>query len=202
MAKAKLCAVDGCDKPVHVKGWCRAHYLRWYRHGDPLLGARSLSAKGEPFHWVEGAVDHKGDGCLIWPYARTGSGYGQLVIDGRRVLAHRWMCEAVHGPAPTPEHEAAHSCGKGHEGCIHPGHLRWATPKENAEDRIVHGTNCEGERSPNAVLSEGDVLKIYGLKGSGISQRKIADMFGVSYASVSWIMTGRSWAWLTGEPKR
>lgn len=202
MANPRLCSIPDCGKPAHVKGWCRAHYLRWYRHGDPLLGSRSLSAKGEPLHWIKGAVDHKSDGCLIWPYARTGSGYGQLTIDGRRVLAHRWMCEVVHGPAPTPEHEASHSCGKGHEGCIHPGHLRWATPKENAEDRIVHGTNCEGERSPNAVLSEGDVLKIYGLKGSGISQRKIADMFGVSCASVSWIMTGRSWAWLTGEPKR
>jgi hypothetical protein len=32
------CDVDGCDRPVHTRGWCAAHYSRWKRHGSPLGG--------------------------------------------------------------------------------------------------------------------------------------------------------------------
>ena len=33
MAKP-TCNIDGCDDPVHGRGWCRSHYMRWWRHGD------------------------------------------------------------------------------------------------------------------------------------------------------------------------
>ena len=31
-----VCNIDGCDKIHHARGWCRAHYTRWRRFGDPL----------------------------------------------------------------------------------------------------------------------------------------------------------------------
>ena len=31
----RTCAVDSCGRPHLARGWCRAHYLRWQRHGDP-----------------------------------------------------------------------------------------------------------------------------------------------------------------------
>jgi group I intron endonuclease len=30
------CEIDRCPEPVVARGWCRTHYQRWYRHGDPL----------------------------------------------------------------------------------------------------------------------------------------------------------------------
>lgn len=30
------CAVDGCENPAKTRGWCNAHYKRWYKYGDPL----------------------------------------------------------------------------------------------------------------------------------------------------------------------
>lgn len=33
------CSIVGCAKAPEARGWCKAHYLRWYRHGDPLAGA-------------------------------------------------------------------------------------------------------------------------------------------------------------------
>lgn len=39
MGKLTTCSIEGCAKAPEVRGWCKAHYLRWYRHGDPLAGA-------------------------------------------------------------------------------------------------------------------------------------------------------------------
>lgn len=31
----RTCELDGCDRPHCARGWCRRHYLRWWRDGDP-----------------------------------------------------------------------------------------------------------------------------------------------------------------------
>lgn len=36
MAK-RTCSVEGCDKPVEARGWCKAHYNRWRRNGTTEL---------------------------------------------------------------------------------------------------------------------------------------------------------------------
>lgn len=32
----RTCVVDDCDSPTVGRSWCRKHYGRWHRHGDPL----------------------------------------------------------------------------------------------------------------------------------------------------------------------
>jgi len=34
-APGQVCSIDDCDKPVKYRGWCLAHYKRWYKYGDP-----------------------------------------------------------------------------------------------------------------------------------------------------------------------
>lgn len=35
MAHKGQCSIDGCDYPAKTRGWCQAHYMRWYMKGDP-----------------------------------------------------------------------------------------------------------------------------------------------------------------------
>ena len=32
----RTCSINDCDKPTVGRGWCRKHYTRWRKHGDPL----------------------------------------------------------------------------------------------------------------------------------------------------------------------
>jgi 5-methylcytosine-specific restriction endonuclease McrA len=34
-----ICSIEGCDRRNHAKGFCQRHYMRFYRHSDPLAGA-------------------------------------------------------------------------------------------------------------------------------------------------------------------
>jgi hypothetical protein len=34
------CSVEGCNQPVLARGWCRKHYLLWYRPRSPLTDRR------------------------------------------------------------------------------------------------------------------------------------------------------------------
>ena len=191
MATPRICSIDGCGKPCKTRGWCSAHYQRWRAHGDPFGGR---TPDGEPLAFLENTVvPFEGDECLIWPYAKYGNGYGTIWHNGKMRPVHRVVCEADHGPPPSPEHEAAHLCGKGHEGCCNPKHLVWKTPAENQADRQAHGTHWRGERHGNAKLTESQVFEI---RSSTKTQRVLAREFGVSYQSISDIKRRKRWSWL------
>lgn len=197
MATISLCILEGCDKPVHVKsrGLCRAHYHRWYRNGDPQTGGKMQAATGEAITYLDTVVmGHSSDECLFWPYSRS-RGAAMIYIEGKNARVARIVCERIHGPAPTGEHETAHSCGNDHLGCISPQHLRWDTPSGNNQDKLLHGTDNRGEKHNLAKLTESDVRQIRQLRGS-ILRSALAERFNVSEATIKSIFAGRSWGWL------
>lgn len=189
----KACAVEGCNRKVRgTREWCHKHDRRWKRHGDPL-GGRAFD--GDAMAWAMNvAANHSGDDCLIWPFGRDTNGYGKIWVDGKGVRAHRFVCEVVHGSAPTPQHQAAHSCGKGHEGCCGANHISWKTEVENAADKMAHGTALLGEKNPLAKLSLSDVMEIRRRLSDGEMQTAIASDFGVTKQAIWSIKAGRSWS--------
>lgn len=186
MAKRRECTIDGCDKSVLALGYCNKHYLRWRRHGDPLGGGTEY---GKPYEFALMAAKYESDDCLQWPYATDIYGYGRINNTG----AHRIVCEIAHGSPPTPSHEAAHSCGNGHLGCVNANHLRWATHKENHSDRMAHGTNNAGQKCGSAKLTETDVLQIRRRWKSGQTKASLSRMFGVADATIRHIIARRTW---------
>jgi len=136
------CSVSGCDRKARGHGYCKNHYYRFVKHGDPL---HVDNAWGEAQKFFEARVlTYRGNKCLIWPFARNDFGYAMLWHEGRMHRACRLICEAIHGSAPKLF--SAHSCGKGKLGCVNPKHLRWATKAENEADKLKHGTSNRGRR--------------------------------------------------------
>lgn len=192
------CAADDCNKKATLHGYCRNHAHRFKKYGDPLAGP---TFSGEPKAWLEAHVGHDSDDCLIWPFYRNDNGYGRLYGGrSRQVYAHRIMCALSHGEPPSSTYEAAHSCGRGHEGCVNPRHLRWDTTQGNADDRVLHGTENKGERNGHARLTEPQVLEICRLVLS-TSERVIASRYGISRQAVNDIKNGRRWGWLTARSR-
>lgn len=155
--------------------------LKTTRRGLPLTFLRSLPKEG--------------DGCIVWPFKWT-HGSPSFCYKGKGGPAARFVCELRHGPPPSKIHQAAHSCGKAHLGCIAPWHLSWKTPKENQADRLIHGTHHRGEKSPWAKLSRQDVEDIKVLVKT-IIQRDVAKFYGVSQQHISDIVNRRRWDYAT-----
>lgn len=191
MANLRICSVLGCGKPHVARGWCNAHYHRWFLYGDPEYGGPLGPSKGEVTQFYNEVVrSYDGDECLIWPYGKDRRGYAQTNLKDKRGYVSRLVCEEEYGPPPSPEHQAAHSCGNGHLGCVAKRHLRWATPVENSADKLLHGTHQFGERNAQAKLSAQDVLEI---RQSSETGRALAKRFGVQPSCVSRIRTGKRW---------
>lgn len=186
MASGKICLVYGCDKPNYCYGYCRQHYYKIKKYGDPFYGWRV----GDPLAFMENSLTQNTDECITWPHSTRGKGSPTIFYEGVTVSATRLVCARVHGDAPTPTHVAAHSCGKGHEACINWKHLRWATPKENAEDMLIHGTRLRGETAPRAKLTNAQVLAIRSETGTDIS---ISVRYNISRRTINGIRNYATW---------
>jgi hypothetical protein len=191
------CSVADCGNQAGTRDLCRGHYQRWRRHGNVFADVplKETSSRGAPLKFIhEVAVRYTGDECLIWPLGKANYGYGEVLVDGQKRLAHRVVCELVHGKPPKGKNDAAHRCGN--RLCVNPFHLRWASRAENVEDMIAHGTALRGEKGTTARLTERDVREIRALKGK-MPQKEVADKFGITPKYVGEIQSRRaSWSWL------
>lgn len=190
----QICAVDSCQRKVERRDWCNPHYRRWVKYGDPTAGG---TVRGSLLAWIKTHLKWEKDDCLLWPFGRTSNGYGELKYKGKMIGAHVLMCKLAHGEKPDDKEMVAHSCGKGHLGCVNPNHLRWATGKENAADKIIHGTDIKGEGIPWSKLKNEDVVEIFKRAWLLEDQATIGSDFGVEKSIVSSIKNGKIWAHIT-----
>lgn len=190
------CKVEGCDRRATRRAMCPMHYQRWRKSGDPGEGApRQRSGAG--IEWIERALAGNTDQCVIWPFAKTDTGYGSFCMDGQTSYVHRYVCEQAHGAPPSTEYQAGHLCGA--RLCANKRHLRWVDQSTNEADKILHGRSNRGERHGSAKLSSGDVLSIRRMACSGISALTISEEFGISTRYTRAIIARSAWSWLKPE---
>lgn len=187
------CTVDGCSTKHSTKGLCLKHARRLEKYG-------SLNGFHEGYlrtrRWMQENVAYEGDDCLAWPFTRSpDTGRGNATWNGKETSAPRVMCIMAYGEPPTEAHEAAHSCGNGHLGCINPRHLRWTTRSGNIADMAEHGTLRRGSAVNTSKLSADQVREIR-QRAASERQNKLAREYGVTVSAVCSIVNRKSWAWL------
>ena len=171
------CSVEGCGNPARLKSLCNAHYLRLRRHGDPRGGG---VGNGVPRAWLEAIVKNPPDGCVDWPFASNGNGYGWASYEGKRIGAHRLALLLHTGKNPRGM-AAAHECHN--RNCVNPKHLAWKTPSENGMDRRRDGTN-------RSKFTASDVAHIRASCETGVA---LARAYGVTPSAIGKIRKGVNW---------
>lgn len=185
-----ICSIEGCGRPSYRRGWCKAHYQRAWRYGDPLGGS---TAQGEPLRYLRQRVAEllaaPSDECELWPYAKSG-GYGVVSLSKHtKVPAHRQaLIEATGVEGGVPRHKCRTTA------CFNPWHLEWGTQAENMADKRRDGTEQTGERNPAAKLTEVDVVEIRRRYAEcGVIYADLASAFGVSKSAICAVVRRQSW---------
>lgn len=173
-----------CDNPVRAKGLCNTHYHRSRSTRKPSP-TRGMSTE-ERFFYYSGK---RPDGCWLWTGGTYGKdGYGAIGVGLKTIGAHVYSYIIHKGPVPRGMH-VCHSCDV--RRCVNPDHLFLGTPKDNFDDMVIKGrfNVAVGDAHYKTKIKDADLPKIFEMAKS-MTQKKIADHFGVSQSHVSGILSG------------
>lgn len=132
-------------------------------------------------------VDQSGgpDSCWTWTAARDPSGYGKFGLgQGKTVNSHRQAFELANGRKPYGL--VCHSCDN--RPCVNPKHLSEGSHSSNRQECVERGRN--GPRK--SKLSAIQMTEIRHLCGIGMSQRKVAKVFGIGHHTVGRVLKRES----------
>lgn len=146
----------------------------------------------------------KSEGCWMWGGRLSRANRGRFYFEGKDWFAHRvsWM---ITNHEDIPDGMCVcHHCDN--PACVRPDHLFIGTQKDNMRDMWkkkrhpipTRTPHPKGEECSWSKLKRHDVLNIIDLCRGGLSRRKVASKFGVDYGLINQIMSGRSWASVTG----
>lgn len=130
--------------------------------------------------------------CWEWNGYIGSRGYGQICIDYKTKLAHRFSWELHFGDIPKRMH-VCHKCDN--RKCVNPEHLFIGTQKENILDMVRKGRSnkAKAEKCGRAKLSKDEVIKIRGLLSNGISISQISKDFNMTLANIWNIKHNKTW---------
>jgi HNH endonuclease len=147
------CAVVGCPRKVHVRGYCGRHAWRFYKYGDPLGGGPER-IEGDDVARFWSKVD-KPSLYSCWEYTGylMSYGHGQFKVtvgpyDTVNVLAHVYAWNLAKGEVPAGK-ELDHLCRN--PCCVNTDHLEPVTHQENVrrgkagqhmKDKAAAATHC------------------------------------------------------------
>lgn len=161
----------------------------------------NISGHG-PYSWEHGvrrfwerANVTRGE-CWPWMGYRDTRGYGQLDINFRRYLTHRFSYMLHNGNEEIPDGICVcHRCDN--PPCVNPDHLFLGTRADNLHDMKAKGRahRPKGEKHPRAKLAHKDVLKIRQRAATyyrGLYS-EMAIEYGVSSSAIHGAVKGLTW---------
>lgn len=132
----------------------------------------------------------KGNGCWDWTGFKNSVGYGYFRLNGKSKLAHRVSWEIHVGEIPNGLC-VLHKCDN--PKCVNPLHLFLGTNQDNINDKVAKNrqSKLKGEVHGMSKLTEKQVVEIRNIVG--LSQRKIATIYGVHQTLIGLILRGENW---------
>ena len=108
-----VCKFPTCGRDdIRARGWCKKHYERWRRHGDPAVCHTSATVRACT---VEGCSKRRYSGGLCSGHADRRDVFGE-VYAGVRLGDHESLMLARRGRSPCEECGGPADCG---------GEARW-----------------------------------------------------------------------------
>lgn len=141
--------------------------------------------------------------CWEWNRKLQASGYGYFTYKNKAILAHRFSYWLFNGTIPHGL-MVCHKCDN--RKCVNPDHLFLGDSSTNVHDMIKKGRHSPppvfyGQSHPRqfSKLTDSDVMEIYSYRDSNVVGLYdfLSSKFGVSKSTISQIMSGRRWKWLT-----
>lgn len=125
----------------------------------------------------------------------NGQGYLQVQLCHRGVnkteRVHRLVALTfIENPEGLPK--VNHKDGNKRNNAV--SNLEWCTQADNIEHAARLGLMTKGSTAVNAKLNEDSVKDIKRLMAAGVSNRELADLFGVHPGTINCIRTGRNWS--------
>ena len=150
MPPQSTCSIDGCERPRKLRVWCKMHYARWFRHGDPLHVEKIYGRSPVERFWSQ--VDRSGGDDACWPWTGgLSNGYGRVA----NTPAHRFAYEIQVGPIPPGLH-IDHLCRN--RACQNARHLEPVTQAENIRRGEGAAKNRNKTHCPRGHPYSGDNL--------------------------------------------
>lgn len=161
---------------------------------------RVMLTNHRDWQFIADRLDMTGS-CWEWQGAKHERGYGRfnVVINGRpkQFSSHRAAYEIHYGVSPG-DLEVMHSCDN--PSCCNPDHLSLGSHQDNMDDmkRKGRALGLAGSENHKAKLTEQDVRDIRSLYGGVHGEcAALARQYGVSKASMSGIVNGKTWKHVT-----
>jgi len=195
-----ICKIEGCNNSVLVKKecLCRAHYLRKWKYGDPLFIKTDYVPKGKDHpnykHGAWGELLFKTWLNMISrcyrsedkSYERYGA-KGIFVCDRWRY--NFWSFKKDMGEKPEGYTLDRINSNDGY----YPENCRWATYTTQGRNRPSFvKLDMEKAREIRALPK-----KAKNGRGPGYARKEIANMYGVSLATIKKVLSGAYWKEIT-----
>lgn len=137
------------------------------------------------------------DECWHWNGAKVLDGYGVISFRGEQHRIYRLVFSIYCGES-IPNMFVCHTCDN--RACWNINHLWQGTPAENTQDMWAKNRQGKFKRGRKIgeswKLTQANVIDIRQQLDMGISNKELAEEYGVSDVMISRIKLRKAWAWL------